>query len=92
MQRQIKVIHKGKSAPRRVPVTLIGKPAKQNWFETLNASLASEGLVDLWPSGMNIGYGETARVTVDDGSKHGRLISIYRDETGRYERPVHYQR
>jgi hypothetical protein len=59
---------------------------KQNWFQTLNASLASEGLVDLWPLGRNIAYGETARVTTDD-----RLISVTRENDGRYERPIHYK-
>jgi len=68
------------------------QPPKRNWFETLNAALVSEDLVDLWELGLNIGYGETVRITADDGSKYGRLITIYRDETGRYERPVHYKR
>lgn len=56
-----------------------------NWFPTLNASLASEGLVDLWPVGLNINYGQTISL-----SAGGRWISVYRDEQGRYERPVHY--
>jgi hypothetical protein len=30
--------------------------------------------------------------TWDDGSKHGHLVSVYRDERGMYERPVHYKR
>ena len=68
------------------------KPAahKQNWFETLNQSLESEGLVDLWPLGSNIGYGENVRHHVQDGNII-RLISVYRETDGRYERPVHYK-
>lgn len=62
---------------------------KINWFQTLNQSLESEGLVDLWPLGTNIGYGENVRVTVPDGAKY-RLIAVYRETDGRYERPVHY--
>jgi len=65
---------------------------KQNWFETLNAALDSEGLVELWPSGVNLRYGESRSVTVDNGTKYGHLISVYRNEIGRYERPVHYDR
>jgi len=57
----------------------------QNWFETLYAALASEGLIDTWPLGCNIGYGENVRVHTDD-----KLISIFRNTDGRYERPVHY--
>ena len=57
-----------------------------NWFNTLNESLAAESLVDLWPLGQNIEYGQTVQVI-----SNGRLISIYRSNTsGRYERPVHY--
>lgn len=61
----------------------------QNWFGTLNGSLSAEGLVELWPWNLNIKYGETARVVVEDGDKL-RLISIYRDERGYYERPITY--
>jgi hypothetical protein len=59
---------------------------KQNWFETLRAALASEGLDDEWPTNRSISYGETARVKTDD-----ELISITRNTDGRYERPVHYK-
>ena len=67
----------------------------RNWFETLNDALSAEGLVDLWPLGSNIGYGETVYHIVEDLVNHKvhpgtRLISVYRDETGRYERPIHY--
>lgn len=65
--------------------------SKQNWFETLNASLESEGLVKFWELGLNINYGQTVRMTADDGSKHGRLISVTREMDGRYERPIHYK-
>jgi len=65
---------------------------KQNYFQTLNAALESEGLVELWPTGININYGESTRVDAEDGSKYGRLISVYRREDGLYERPVHYKK
>jgi hypothetical protein len=60
---------------------------RQNWFDTLNQALESENLTDLWPFGLNIGYGETARFTTDCN----RLISVFRETDGRYERPVHYK-
>lgn len=59
--------------------------AQQNWFPTLNAALEAEGLVSLWPLGKNIGYGQTV-----DAVAGGRYISVYRDERGMYERPIHY--
>ena len=59
--------------------------ARQNWFETLNAALDSEGLTEAWPLGVNISYGETVGL-----ASGGRWISVTRDDTGRYERPVHY--
>lgn len=60
-----------------------------NWFETLNEALGSEFVQDLWPVGTNVSYGETVRVHVPDlwGT---RMISVYRAENGKYERPVHY--
>ena len=40
-----------------------------------------------------IGYGQTRSFTWYDGKSHyGRYVSIYRDERGYYERPVHYAR
>lgn len=60
--------------------------SKPNFFNSLNESLESEGLVEKWPLGSNIGYGETVRHIVDD-----ILISVYRDERGMYERPIHYK-
>jgi hypothetical protein len=63
------------------------REVKQNWFETLNASLESEGLVDKWELGLNINYGENVRMISSDGY----LISVYRDDRGKYERPVWYK-
>jgi len=57
----------------------------RNWFDTLNESLQSEDLLYHWPFGINISYGETVSI-----SNQGEFISIYRDQNGRYERPVHY--
>ena len=59
---------------------------KQNWFETLNQALESEGLIDFWELGRNISYGETVRFTTDCG----RLISVFRETNGLYERPITY--
>lgn len=62
-----------------------------NWFETLNEALNAENILNLWDGHMApISYGETRRFVADDGSKYGRLVSIYRSDSGRYERPVHY--
>jgi hypothetical protein len=63
--------------------------SKRNWFETLNQALESEKLIEGWPFGTNVGYGETARVYYDEG-KHTRVVIVFRDTDGRYERPVHY--
>mgnify|MGYP000044087677 FL=1 len=60
--------------------------SKQNFFKSLNEALESEGLVEKWPLGSNINYGDTVRHIVD-----GTLISVYRDERGMYERPIHYK-
>ena len=69
-----------------------------NWYPTLNAALKSQGLVDLWPLGSNINYGETVHHTVQTGVKikHGKEvpvmkhISVYRNERGMYEAPISY--
>lgn len=58
---------------------------KASYFDTLNDALSAEGLIDIWPTNVSLEYGETVRVTAG-----GRLISIYRNGNGRYERPVHY--
>jgi hypothetical protein len=57
----------------------------KNYFDTLNQALESEGLVDQWTTGTNINYGETVQANTGE-----RLISVYRNSNGRYERPVHY--
>jgi hypothetical protein len=66
----------------------------RNWFPTLNDALDSEGLLAAWDciGATGINYNETRTWTWDDGSRYGRLISVYRSETGLYERPVHYTR
>lgn len=65
----------------------------QNYFPTLNAALDSEGLIEAWDAtNAPIQYNETRVFTYQDGSKYGRHVSIYRDERGMYERPVHYAR
>ena len=67
--------------------------AQQNWFDTLNQALESEGLLDSWEVSFDpINYGETFSYTFDNGTKYGHYVTVYRDETGRYERPVHYNR
>ena len=57
----------------------------QNWFPSLNAALEAEGLIDRWPLGLNLSYDQNIGFAAG-----GRWISIYRDERGRYERPIHY--
>lgn len=64
---------------------------KMNWFKTLSEALESEGLEEVWDAG-HIGYDQTKTMTHLDGSKYGHFISIYRNEQGLYERPVHYSR
>ena len=66
---------------------------KQNWFSTLNEALEAEGLIESWDCmAPGIAYGETRSYTWQDGTRYGHLVSIYRDNEGRYERPVHYKR
>ena len=69
-----------------------------NWFNTLNEALESEGLVDLWQLGSNVNYEQTVQHIVETGELKGKrqvpvmkMISVYRNEKGMYERPVHYQ-
>lgn len=57
-----------------------------NFFNTLNEALEAENLVELWPLGVNINYGETVNL-----ARSGRFITVYRDERGMYERPIHYK-
>lgn len=59
---------------------------KPNRFQTLNAALESENLVDTFPLGYNIGYGECIRY-----AKDGIFVTITRFEDGTYERPIHYE-
>lgn len=56
------------------------------FFETLNQSLESQGLVDHWDMFTSIGYGETVAVI-----KNGLFVSIFRETNGRYEEPVFYE-
>lgn len=63
-----------------------------NHFNTLNEALESEGLLESYPIGLNIAYGQTIDYTIDDGSKYGYYVTITRFNDGRYERPVHYKR
>lgn len=58
---------------------------KRNYFDTLNDALDSEALDQMWPVGVNINYGETVSL-----SAGGRWISVFRDDRGMYERPIHY--
>ena len=69
---------------------LSAREAKVNWFNTLNEALESEKLTTYWPFAKSLEYGENFRFHVEDGSKNGRQISIYRETDGRYERPIHY--
>jgi hypothetical protein len=63
---------------------------KKNWFNTLNDALMSENLIVSWNFNGGIGYGETFTYHFDNGTKYGMFVSIYRDERGKYERPVNY--
>ena len=64
---------------------------KNNWFNTLSDALGSENILHMW-NGTPIAYNETKGITFDDGSKYGHYVSIYRNEKGLYERPIHYKR
>jgi len=66
------------------------RTTEKNWFNTLNEALQSEGLVESWNYLNGISYGQTAQYCFENGSKYGHFVSIYRDERGMYERPVHY--
>jgi hypothetical protein len=63
----------------------MNKQVKRNWFNTLNEALDSENLIEYWPLGLNIQYEQTVSF-----ASNGKWISVYRDNTGRYERPIHY--
>jgi hypothetical protein len=65
----------------------------RNRFDTLNDALESEGLLGAWdPCSPPMQYGETRQWGWDNGTRWGHWVSIYRDERGQYERPVHYKR
>jgi hypothetical protein len=69
------------------------------FHNTLNDALDAAGpkVKDLWPLGSNINYGETVRHLIETGETYGRrhspvyrLISVYRNEAGRYETAITY--
>lgn len=60
-------------------------------FNTLAEALEAEGIAHMW-DGRPIPYGQTVSLTFDDGTRYGHFVSVYRAETGMYERPVHYSR
>ena len=67
--------------------------SKQNWFPTLNAALEAEGLLESWNMVWSpIRREETRSWTWEDGTRYGHFVSVYRDERGMYERPIHYSR
>lgn len=57
------------------------------YYNTLNEVLAAtdEKLVELYPTGYNLRYGETIRFVKD-----GIFVSVYRDERGMYEEALSY--
>ena len=64
-----------------------------NWFNTLNEALTAEKLLDTWRIEFEpINYSETFNYTHQDGTEYGHFVSIYRNERGQYERPIHYAR
>lgn len=62
-----------------------------NWFNTLTEALDSENIAHTWPN-TPLAYGETLGITFQDGTRYGHYVSIYRNEKGLYERPIHYAR
>lgn len=63
----------------------------QNKFNTLSEALDSENLGHAWDQ-RPIAYDQTLSLTYNDGTKYGHYVSVYRDEKGLYERPIHYSR
>jgi hypothetical protein len=45
----------------------------------------------MW-DGRPLSYDQTLGLTYDDGTRYGHYVSVYRDERGLYERPIHYSR
>jgi len=64
---------------------------KQNKFSTLSEALDSKNISHMWNE-RPLSYEQTIGLTYDDGTKYGHYVSIYRDERGLYERPIHYSR
>jgi len=65
----------------------------KNWFNTLNEALEAEDLIHTWDCSRDpIAYDTTVSYTFEDGSRYGHFVTIFRDERGMYERPVHYAR
>lgn len=65
--------------------------SKQNWFPTLNDALISEFLLHTWdPINPSIPYNHTYKYDFEDIDGKIKHISIYRNENGLYERPIHY--
>lgn len=62
-----------------------------NWFNTLTEALESENIDHMWPN-TPLAYGETLSTTFQDGTRYGHYVSVYRNEKGLYERPIHYAR
>lgn len=58
-----------------------------SFYNTLNEALAAtdEKLVELYPTGYSLRYGETIRCVKD-----GVFFSVYRDERGMYEEAISY--
>jgi len=63
----------------------------QNRFQTLQQALDAESIAHMWDC-TPINYDETRTLTFDDDTRYGHYVSIYRDERGLYERPIHYSR
>jgi len=63
----------------------------QNKFNTLQEALDAENIAHMWDYSP-INYNETRSLTYDDGTRYGHYVTIYRDERGLYERPIHYSR
>jgi hypothetical protein len=64
---------------------------KQNKFNTLSEALDSENIGHAWDE-RPIEYDQTLSLIYQDGTKYGHYVSVYRDEGGLYERPIHYSR
>ena len=63
----------------------------KNWFKTLHEALDAECITHMWDN-RHIPYGTTLSLTYDDDTRYGHYVSVYRDNIGMYERPVHYKR